>query len=112
MIPEDVARELAMGAQVLSLSQAQVYSKYEQLAKESGADLQAKQPPVVIRTPRWDAQSGTIRTDKGAPTRHQRVRHHINSLAIAARESEAENSLNRGRSQRTRAETVGKYGWK
>ena len=45
------------------------------------------------------------------PTRMQKTKHQINSLAAAAAQSELEMYEARGHRNKTRAETQAKYGW-
>ena len=59
----------------------------------------------------YNPRTGTTSASAHGPTKLQRRKHQINSLATAAAERELELMDKKGQSLRTKAQTQAKYGW-
>eukprot|EP01027_Heterolobosea_sp_BB2_P017033 GEZU01024164.1.p1 GENE.GEZU01024164.1~~GEZU01024164.1.p1 ORF type:complete len:666 (+),score=156.76 GEZU01024164.1:301-2298(+) len=118
-VPEDVARDLASGTQVVEISRANIidahrsWTQAQQLQQASRPGASAgEQKQVSVQAKFWDSKAGTVRTvDKGQPTRLHKRKHQINQLAFDVIQREAELTEARLAGNRTKAETWRKYGW-
>jgi proline-rich protein PRCC len=65
---------------------------------------------VKVASLTYDASSGTTQT-VFKPSKTQKRKHQINSLAYSAAERELELMEKKGQSNKTKSQTQAKYGW-